>query len=432
MGRSASGPGGGSSRKPRHRSSSRRKRTDRRARSVSRWAVPVLGFEQHLQRVELLAHLGGQLAQLLVELEQLNVEVARRARGLLDPSEAGLEPGQRRGSEDPWKRLQPGSGAAHGHPQVVEELGVELVEGPVDVGLDGDEQPAQDDDGRGDGRDVGRELDAELGRDQPGRTLEPAEHRGQQILGDRRQPQALAEQAGDLVRLPLVAAEGRDLDGPPERPAPAHPVRPHEHVVVHDDPGHEFRLGVADADDLPAGGDRGERQQGPHLDHGGQGVGQGAGRQVPYEPGCGGGAIGAHAELEPGDTSGRGSIAQGHAEGLVAARLDLEDLGPPQHPTVEGVDERAPESRRPAGLGRPPSGLDRGDDVGPVDGVDEVHPDGRHGPPNHRRGGRSEADIGAALRRAVRVLWTACVQTKPTWGSRKKVFGKPCVLPKRG
>ena len=120
----------------RQRSSSRANRTERSARLVWRWAV------RCLPRAGCAAGSAsrrppGSACELVAELEELDVEVACRPGRLLDPAEPRSETGQWCGPEDAGKGLDGRASPSHRDTKVVEELGVELVDGPLPVGLDG-------------------------------------------------------------------------------------------------------------------------------------------------------------------------------------------------------------------------------------------------------------------------------------------------------
>jgi hypothetical protein len=215
----------------------------------------------------------------LAELEQLHVEVARRAGDPLQLPEAVAKDAQRLGREDAAQLALQRARAAHRHAQVVQELAVDVPKRAGQVELDDLVQAAQDLHRGGVGALAGVELEAQLRGgaagdpacrldgvelDRPWRLAEP-ERAGQQ----RQQPRELA----------VVAEHADDVQARAQRDrvAGAGDRRRLLDAQSHDDLADvvehvERQLAAAHADD---------RRHGAHLDQ----------RLEPLAQGCRGGKV---------------------------------------------------------------------------------------------------------------------------------------------
>ena len=100
--------------------------------------------QQRAQRLELAALRLGQRGREVLELQQIDVEVAAGASDLLQPAELGPEAAQLVGREHGLQLALQRPRPAHGDAQVVQELAVDVGQRPGQVGLDDLRQPGED------------------------------------------------------------------------------------------------------------------------------------------------------------------------------------------------------------------------------------------------------------------------------------------------
>ena len=113
----------------------------RRTRRCSLFCLPP---QQILQRSQALRRLRRQAGPVVVELEQVDVEIAQSAGLPAEPGELLAEAVHPPGRQDPSDLAQRRAGAAHRDPEIVQELRVEIAAQPVLVAPDRVEQLAMD------------------------------------------------------------------------------------------------------------------------------------------------------------------------------------------------------------------------------------------------------------------------------------------------
>ena len=117
------------------------------------------------ERIEVVPHRRRHERAHVVELEHVHVEVPDVARGLLQPAELRAVMRELVGGEYALEFALDRARAPHRHPQIVQELAVEVGDRAVEVRLDHLEHPAQHDRGGAVGALIGLERHAHLGRE---------------------------------------------------------------------------------------------------------------------------------------------------------------------------------------------------------------------------------------------------------------------------
>ena len=230
IGRAASGPGGLVG-EPADQLAPARQRPARRRRAQGADHPAALGLaaggQQAAQRLELGARAVGQRGCERVEVEQVDVEVAHRARDLLEPPEVAPRGGQRLGREHARELALDRARAPHRDAEVVQELGVDVGQRAREVGLDRRQQV-----GRGRSRPPRRRArrrssaHARLGRDAR-RVAAGGDHRlVVERLGRRDQPEVVLQRAPHAPQRAVVAAHAEHVHARAQRGARAAAARP--------------------------------------------------------------------------------------------------------------------------------------------------------------------------------------------------------------
>ena len=182
-------------------------------------------FEQAPQRRDVVCAVGGQPCGEVVELEQLDVEVAHGPGDLLQLLEAVAEDAQRLGREDPRELALQRPRAAYRDAQVVQELAVDVGERPRQVGVDDLVQAPQHRDGGDVGAHPGAQLHAQLRRSPSdtaaGRVDRVVLHRPRRLD----EPELPGEQRQDTVVVGVVAEHAGDVQARAQGRLPAPPPR---------------------------------------------------------------------------------------------------------------------------------------------------------------------------------------------------------------
>ena len=261
----------------------------------------------------------GTAGQQVVPVEQLDVEVAGGPGDRLDPLEGVALPGQRLGGEGARQLAQHRAAAPHRHPQVVEELGVEVGERAGQVGLDHAGQVAQHRHRRLVGALVGAQVDPYLGADalgiaprcgdglvgQAGGRVDQA-RLGRQHRHHPGQRLGVAEHAGDLE-------PGRERHRLRRRVERRVGGQPHAHDGL--EVGVAHRSGCTSARTWASG------QQRPHLDDRGQAV-------AAADPRAGRSPASACGARPGAGTGPAARLLAQHQGALVAARARATDPAP--------------------------------------------------------------------------------------------------------
>jgi hypothetical protein len=85
----------------------------------------------------------GQHGSIGRQFQQKDIEVAQRSRHIAQPFELGLEWGDEIGGQHAFELTQSRPGASTGDPEVVHEVGVDVVDGPSSVELHGGDEIEQ-------------------------------------------------------------------------------------------------------------------------------------------------------------------------------------------------------------------------------------------------------------------------------------------------
>ena len=175
-------------------------------------SAPALLGQQLLERIEVARHVRRKRGAEAVEVEQVDVEVARGARDRLQPAKAVAEVLERLPLEHALQLTLQRARASHGHAQVVEELAVGVGERAGQVGLDRQHELAEHLNGGGVGALVGPQRDVEP----PGHAARHAAGHGNRLVVKRRgregQPHVGLERLAHPLRGLLVAAHGHDVN----------------------------------------------------------------------------------------------------------------------------------------------------------------------------------------------------------------------------
>ncbi len=216
-----------------------------------------------VERLQLRGRGGHQAGRHRRIFEQVDVQVAGRRGQVAQPLELGPEGGGQLGGQGAPGELQRRPGPAHRDSQIVQELDVHVLDGALDVGLQGAQQPGQHPAERRRRGHPRGQLDVDLAGIVPG----PAAGRGQRGLQGRLGGGPDAGPGGELVgqpdRLGLIAAQRGDAEPDRQR----RPGRVADRHLVNDDPGHRFLVRIHGRL-LTQHADRPDhRGQRPHPDH---------------------------------------------------------------------------------------------------------------------------------------------------------------------
>ena len=214
--------------------------------------------QEGAERLEVLGGGGQEVFGHRGEAEEVDVEVAGRGGQVAEPLELGAVLFREAGGQDVAEQLDRGPGAAHGDPQVVQELGVDVADHAVDVLLQGVQQ-AQQQDGDRDGRGHRRgDLRVHAVGVVGGVAAERAEGFFQEGPGGGAHAGGVGQQAGGAAGLGGVAADFGDeqAGGEPRGDAGLGDGRGFD-----DQPGHRLAVRVGQAVHADRGGSGGDREQ---------------------------------------------------------------------------------------------------------------------------------------------------------------------------
>ncbi|HET9080693.1 MAG TPA: hypothetical protein VFO01_09285 [Trebonia sp.] len=166
-------------------------------------------FQVGAEWLEIVRLRGGQAARRFLEAEQVHVQVPGRRGQVAHPLELGGVEREFTGSQAGQhvaEQLQRAPGPPHADPQVVQELGVDVAQHALGIGVDRVEQAQQDGCGRPGGGHVGSDVRVDLVRVVARTTTDSPQRIGERRLGASGDAGDGGQQAGRAAGLALVAA----------------------------------------------------------------------------------------------------------------------------------------------------------------------------------------------------------------------------------